>query len=262
MNLHRRRLMIATATAATLGTIPADGQTISEGGTKTATEPTSRKIGLIGGLAYRSGLFYYDQIFQRYEQANRPLNLILRHADVKKVIALIGANDRSGLGEYLADLSNELFAAGVDVVGVAAVAPHLAFAEMSQAARGPIVNILDTVAPSLEASGTNRIAIFGLRSVMTTNLYGTVPKEEAAILPRAVVDEVHSMYVAISLEGKVGTQPEYDRLNAIALNLMEKKGVQRVILAGADLSSFYSERKPNYPHVDMALLHVNQIIGS
>jgi aspartate/glutamate racemase len=69
----------------------------------------TKKIGLIGGLALRAGVFYYEQILKRHTAAERPLKLVLSHADVNTVLACVGGGDRAGLGQYLGTLANELW---------------------------------------------------------------------------------------------------------------------------------------------------------
>ena len=130
-----------------------------------------RKIGLIGGLAFRAGIFYYDQIVQRFAAIKQPLRLVLAHADIAKVLSCISNDDKPELGRYLASLGNELFDAGAELVAVTAVAPHLAIGEIAQLARGPLVQV-------------------------------------AVKLPRSLVEEIHSVYGSIALNGKRGTEAE------------------------------------------------------
>ena len=54
---------------------------VEQGPEATAT----KKIGLIGGLALRAGVFYYEQILKRYAAEKRTLRLVLGHADVNTV---------------------------------------------------------------------------------------------------------------------------------------------------------------------------------
>ena len=44
--------------------------------------------------------------------------------------------------------------------------------------------------------------------------------------------------------------------------MIEKQGVQAIVLAGTDLSSFYAEQKPDYPYLDVAQLHIDQLIAN
>ena len=220
----------------------------------------SRTIGLIGGLALRAGVFYYEEIAKRFLASNETLRLILTHADVGKVLACIGAGNRPELGCYLASLGNELFDAGADLVAVTAVAPHLAFAEMAHLARGPMVNVLDTIPVGLAAAGLRRVAVFGNRAVMETDVYGSIPAGVAVKLAPSLIDEVHAVYGAIALDGKRGTEAETRFLADAARGLIERGGAEAIILAGTDMSSFYAERAPAFPHLDVAHLHIDRIV--
>lgn len=118
------------------------------------------KIGLIGGLAFRAGIFYYEQPLQRYRSRGEPLELVLAHADIDRVLSLVTTQDAAGLGRYLGGLANKLSDAGCGIVAVTAVAPHLAIAELSRIARIPIANVLEAIATGLDESGLRRIAVF------------------------------------------------------------------------------------------------------
>ena len=218
----------------------------------------TKKIGLVGGLALRAGIFYYDRIAERYASEGRRLELVLGHADVGTVLAHVGAGDRAGLGVYLGSVANTLFDAGADVVAITAVAPHLAIREIADIARGPLVNVLDTLPAALAT--IDRVAIFGNRAVMETRLFGTIPERMTARLKPSILDEVHRAYGDIALHGKRGSQPEMHVLEDIARDVIGQDGAQAILLAGTDLSSFYAEQPPTYPFLDMARLHIDDIV--
>ena len=226
-----------------------------------AGQLTAKKIGLIGGLALRAGVFYYDQLLKRYAAENRSLGLVLSHADVNTVLARVGSGDRAGLGIYLSTLANELFDAGAGLVAITAVAPHLAIEEVMQAARGPIVNVLDAIPAGLKAAGIDRVAIFGNRAVMETDVFGIIPDRMVVRLHPAVIEQVHTMYNDIALYGKRGTRPEVEFLESIARRAINEGGAQAILLAGTDLSSFYAEQKPTFPYLDVAEMHIDQIVA-
>lgn len=220
-----------------------------------------RKIGLIGGLALRAGIFYYIEIVQRFAAIGQgPLRLVLAHADVGKVLACISDDDRPELGRYLASLGNELVDAGAELVAVTAIAPHLAIAEMAQLARAPLVNVLDTIPAGLEAAGLRRVAVFGNRAVMDTDIYGSIPVQAVVKLPPSLADEIHSVYGSIALDGKQGTEAEMRFLAEAARRLIDSDGAEAIVLAGTDLSSFYAGQPPAFPHLDVARLHIDQIV--
>ena len=216
------------------------------------------KIGLIGGLARRAGIFYYEQILQRYAAQGETLSLALNHADVSTVLTYVGAGEKAKLGSYLGSLANELFDGGAALVAITAVAPHLAFAEIMRVAKGPVVNVLDVISPGLQASGIQRAAVFGNRAVMETNVFGSIPDQMIVKVEPSMIDVVHTCYNSIALHGKRGTQPERDLLNEAARTLINE-GAQAIVLAGTDLSSFYADQSPAYPFLDVGRLHIEAI---
>ena len=221
---------------------------------------TTKTIGLVGGLAMRAGVFYYEQILRRCAAEKRPLKLILNHADVDTVLTCIAGGDRAELGEYLGTIANELFDAGADVVAVTAVAPHLAIEEIAQVAHGPLVDVLGLIPVGLAAAKIERVAIFGNRVVMQTDAFGSVPAHMAIRPEPSVIDAVHTVYNDIALTGKRGTPAEGALLDGIARDLINRGGAQAILLAGTDLSSFYAERPPSFPFLDAAELHINEIL--
>lgn len=218
-------------------------------------------IGLIGGLAMRAGIFYYEQIQRRSSSAGTTLDLSLRHADVNTVLGHVSAGDRHGLGQYLGGLSNQLFDGGADLVAVTAVAPHMAIREITAAAKGRIVNLLEVVPETLEASGFERVAVFGNRAVMNTDIYGAVDSSRIVRLDPELLETIHETYNDIALAGKRNTSAEVELLAGVA-DEMTARGAQAIILAGTDLSSFYSETPPEFPYLDLAQVHIDQIMAS
>lgn len=229
--------------------------------TNTVTLGPLGTIGLIGGLAFRAGVYYYEQILQQFNSREESLDLVLRHADVKKVLASVSSNDRAGLGKYLGMLANELADAGASFVAITAVAPHLAIEEISQVSRIPVVNVLDALAGGIDAAGVDRVAVFGNRAVLQSNIFGALGEERAVMLQQAMLDEIHTIYTDIALNGKRGSRKEKERLSELAHELLETHGARSIVLAGTDLSSFYADEKPDYPVLDMAQLHIAQIIS-
>jgi aspartate racemase len=221
---------------------------------------TTKKIGLIGGLALRAGIFYYEQILKRYAAEKLPLKLVLSHADVNTVLARVSGEDRAGLGRYLGTLANELFDAGADLVAVTAIAPHLAIEEIARVARGPVVDVLGCIPAGLAAAGIERVAIFGNRAVMNTDAFRSIARDRVVRLDPPVLDSVHAMYSDIALFGKRGTPIEVAFLERAARDLIDRGGAQAILLAGTDLSSFYAEQPPSFPFLDVARLHIDEIV--
>jgi aspartate/glutamate racemase len=79
-------------------------------------------------------------------------------------------------------------------------------------------------------------------------------------LDRALSDRVHDTYNGIALHGKRGTGPEVDFFDQTARVLVEDGGAQAILLAGTDLSSFYADQAPSFRFLDVARMHIGEII--
>ncbi len=217
-------------------------------------------LGLIGGLATRAGIYYYEQLQLRHEAAGTTLDLSLRHADVARVLGHVARQDKQELGHYLGGLANQLFDGGAERVAVAAVAPHIAIDEIAREARGPMVSLLAAVPEALAAAGVERVAVFGNRAVIETDICNALGPGSAVHLEPAFVEAVHDVYNDIALHGKQGTPTEIDQLARLAEEALAA-GAQAIVLAGTDLSSFYSRTPPDYPYVDLADAHIGEIMA-
>ena len=229
-----------------------------------ATVPTMDngqiRIGLIGGLAFRAGLFYYERLLERHVAEGRRLDLFLAHADVATVLAHVAAGDKSGLGNYLGTLANDLFDAGADLVAISAVAPHLAAVEIASVARGPVISILDVIPMALEAANVGKVAVFGNRAAMETDVFGSLPPSMVVRHDAAQLEAIHAAYTDVAVSGKRGTAPEAAFFADAARRAMQEGGAEAILLAGTDLSSFYADAPPPFPAIDVATLHVREIL--
>lgn len=218
------------------------------------------RIGLIGGLALRAGLFYYERLLEQHVAEGRCLNLFLAHADVATVLAHVAAGDRSALGSYLGTLANDLFDAGAGLVAISAVAPHLAAVEIASAARGPVISVLDVIPMALKAGNIGKVAVFGNRAVMETDVFGSISPSMIVRHDAAQLDAIHAAYTNVAVNGKRGTPAEAAFFADAARRAMQEGGAEAILLAGTDLSSFYADAPPPFPAIDVATLHVREIV--
>ena len=217
------------------------------------------QIGLIGGLAMNAGMFYYHELARRHADADVPLKLLLAHASVHVVLRFVSRDDRDSLARYLAELVVQLQAGGCAAVAITAVAPHLCVDELRERSEIPIIDLLAIVRDVVDhALPYRRVAIFGNKAVIETNIFGSVDASKVVAMPQATIDRIHELYSGIALLGKRGSDEEFCELDAIAVQL-RSEGAEAILLAGTDLSAFYSGRPPSYPFVDLAQLHIDAI---
>ncbi len=223
-------------------------------------EPSSgRCIGLVGGLGVGASIYYYRELAKAHTTRGRVLNLVMAHADVDRVMSAVQAGDKQRLASYLADLIGRLKAAGAEFAVVPAVAPHIASAELIQLSPLPIVNLIDEIKREIGARQLRRLALFGTRFAIESQLFGRLGDVEVITPQPDEVDYIHTTYLQLVSAG-AGLAAQRDGLSRLAHRLMERDRVEAVILAGTELALVFDEGNTDFPHIDGARLQLDAII--
>ena len=107
------------------------------------------------------------------------------------------------------------------------------------------------------AAGYRTIGLLGTRSVMLSHLHGLQTVE--VVSPRGpALDAVHACYTAMSLAGAASPQ-QRSRLQEAGRTLHRERGVDAVLLGGADLSLAFDPPPGDYPVLDGAVIHAEAI---
>jgi aspartate racemase len=218
-----------------------------------------RCIGLMGGLGVGASVYYYQELAKAHTARGRVLNLVMAHAHVDRVLGAVQAGDRDGLASYLADLIARLQAAGAEFAVVPAVAPHIAIAELIQSSPLPIVNLIDELKREIEARQLRRVALFGTRFAVESRLFGHLDHLDVVTPDPAEVDYIHATYLQLVGAG-AGLATHREGLSRLAHKLMERDGVEAVILAGTELALIFDETNTDFPNVNGARLHLDAIM--
>jgi aspartate racemase len=220
---------------------------------------TSRCLGLIGGLGVGATVHYYEKLAQVCEQRGLALDIVITNAQTSRVFAYVEADDRAGLAEYLNGFIRRMKAAGAELAAIPAVTPHFCIDELAATSALPVVSIFDPLRHELARRRLGRVAIFGTRFVIESDFFGALAEVDV-VRPRP--DEIaliHSTYVELAAEGK-GSPEKREKLASIAKVLVQREGVNAIILAGTDLALLFDERTAEFPCVDCAAAHVHEIL--
>src|SRR4029077_14191193 len=115
----------------------------------------SRCLGLVGGLGPGATIHYYRELLAAHAAQGRVARMLIAHADVNRVLALAGANDRDGLARYLADIIAGLKAGGAELTARVAVTRHICAPQLVPVSPLPLVDMATEVASALRAGGLN-----------------------------------------------------------------------------------------------------------
>jgi aspartate racemase len=206
-----------------------------------------RNLGLIGGLGPGATVHYYQQLVEM-----EPGELLIVHAERRRVLADVERGDRTALASYFARLIERLANGGAEVAAISAITPHICIRELEKISVLPLVNIIEEVGNEIRSRGYKRVALFGTRFVMESRMFGML--EDVEVVVPEQVETIDRTYMAIVDGGTEGR----NLLSRIAREL----AVDAVVLAGTDLSLIFNESNTDFPHVDGAKVHIQAIARS
>ncbi|MFZ0308736.1 MAG: aspartate/glutamate racemase family protein [Candidatus Sulfotelmatobacter sp.] len=211
---------------------------------------------MIGGLGVGATVHYYQALAKGHEQRRLPLHLLMVQADVHRVVGCVQAKQFGDLAEYFAALIGQLKAGGADFAVIPAVTPHICIGELAAISALPLIDILKVVH---EAKIGKRIALFGSRFTIETDLFGALGGENTIQPQASEVDQIHEAYMRTALRGE-GAEEDREALTCLARRLMERDGVEAIVFAGTDLALLFNEANTPFPFIDCAQLHIEAIM--
>ena len=219
----------------------------------------SRSVGLIGGLGVGATVHYYENLARGCDTLGFALDIVITHAQTPRVFAYVEAKDRAGLAEYLNGYLRRMKAAGAEMAAIPAITPLFCAKELAATSALPIVSLLDPLNREIETRKARRVAIFGTRFVIESNLFGALSGVEVVRPGPDEVDLIHKTYVHLAATGEPSAE-KHEKLTSLAHRLMTRDRVDAVLLAGTDLTLLFDESNTDFPHVDCAALHIREIL--
>jgi aspartate racemase len=214
-------------------------------------------LGLIGGLGVGATVHYYRALAAAHERRQQSLHLLIVHADMRRVLGYVQTKQYPDLTEDLASLIGQLKDGGADLAAVAAVTPHICFGELAPKSPLPLVDLLKIVRESVLGK---RVALFGTRFTVETDLFGALQGDNTVRPQPAEVDEIHNIYMRTALRGE-GAEDDRQALTSLAHKLIQREGLEALVFAGTDLALLFNESNTAFPFIDCSQLHLEAIMN-
>jgi aspartate racemase len=220
----------------------------------------TKSLGLVVGLGPAAGIYYYRHLVRALNTLPVRPELILAHADVGTARSL-AAEKPADLAEYIARFLIVLAKAGCDVAAISATTPHLCLSELTSLSPIPIVSLLDAARDGVLERGMQRVAIFGTRQTIESDLFGALTGVDVVRPRPSEIAGIATIY-GRAVDRFGATQDDLAELAVIANELFRREAIEAVVVAGTDLSEALDAHPPNYPHVDVSKLHLDAIYDS
>ena len=220
---------------------------------------TTRCLGLVGGLGVGAAVYYYEQLAKAHAERGRRMDLVMVHAETDRIFEYAAAGDRAGMAEYLCGFLRRLKAAGAEYGVIPSVTPHFCVRELAAISPLPLFDMFRAVNAEIARCGLRRVAVFGTRYTMNAKLFALLDGVEVVGCRPDEVDYVHEAYV-----GLMAPRPELEErrkgLTELARRLIERDGVDAIVVAGTDFATLFDEGNTEFPSMDCAALHLQAIV--
>jgi aspartate racemase len=181
------------------------------------------------------------------------------HASISRATEYASKGDRHGLAVYLAGFLSRLKSAGATFGVIPAVTPHICIDELKRITPLPVIDITEAVASAVRERNLGRVAVFGTRFVIESDLYGRLGGIEVVRLRPDELDFVHRAYTHLAHTATVSVD-DRRQLTALADTLQRRDGVEAILLAGTDFTLMFDASNTPFPHVDCARAHIDTIL--
>lgn len=225
-----------------------------------------KTLGIVGGIGPESTIDYYRLILASY-RAKRPdgsaPSIIINSIDLQSLLALIAANDLPKLTDFLVTEVQRLAGAGADFGLLAANTPHMVFDEVSARSPIPLISIVEATRDAALASGFQKLGLFGTRFTMQARFFFDVFERAGLTLVVPGQDDqlfIHEKYMN-ELGKNIFLDATRERMLAIARDLVERQGIQSLILGGTELPLLLRDADVGVPLLDTTKIHVERAVG-
>jgi aspartate racemase len=204
-------------------------------------------------------MFYYKALVNAHLELGVSPRLLMVHADVRYVVSKAAARETKELAEYLAGLLKQLVLGGAEIASIPAFTPQICAAELAAIAPLPLVSLLDAIAAAVEKRQFRRVALFGARVTIDTQMFGMLPNIEVITPTRDEVDLITNTYARVVAEARASDE-DFGCLRTLAHTLIEREQLDGIVLAGTDLAFVFNPTNTDFPHVDGARVHIEEIM--
>ena len=222
-------------------------------------ESVPSKFGLVAGLGMGAGIFYYRSLVKAHLTRGLSPNILMVHADVRRVMAHAAARETRELAAYLTVLLGQLARGGAQIGTIPAFSPQICAQELAEMTPLPLISLLDAIVDEVERRKLQRVAIFGARVTAETKLFGRLQNVDVVSPSPREVDLLSNLYVRI-VEEEHASGEDYENLRTLAHTLIERERLDAILLAGTDLAFVFNPENTDFPHLDGARTHIEAIM--
>ena len=221
---------------------------------------STRKIGLIGGMSWKSTAVYYqllNEITQQRFGEFRSATTLLYSVDFAEIVQLQRAGAWHEAGQLLADAARRLEAAGAEMIMIGAVTMHKVADAVQQAVGIPLLHIADVTAAAIKTCGLTKVGLLGTKYTMEDAFFHDKLKQhgiETIVPAQADRDEVHRVIFEELTKGTINQSSKQAYITII--ERLRALGAEGIVLGCTEIPMLIGSAESPLPVFDTTYLHV------
>ena len=223
-----------------------------------------KKIGLVGGVGWRSTSEYYRLINEEVERrlgGLRSMPLALESLDFAQVRRHVDAGDEEALVDLYLGAAQRLESAGAQLLALCSNAAHARIHRVREHVRVPVIHIADAVCAAARSQGHTHVGLLGTRETMQRPFMKDVLA--ASGLQVHVPGEADQAWLHATIFGVLEQGRQTREHQAQLLQVVDRlahAGAQAVVLGCTELPLLLGDGQSAVPCLDTTRLHAHALV--
>ena len=224
-----------------------------------------KKIGLIGGMSWKSSQVYYKIINKKVNKilgGFHSAKCIMESVDFAEIEKLQHKNDWDSLNKIMVDSAKNLENAGADIIVLCTNSMHLCSAEIIKNTNIPFLHIATATGSIIKENNIKKVLLIGTKFTMEKAFFKDILKNDFGIeivIPSESDREiVHQIIYKELVHGNIksASKKEYQRIIENSI----KNGAQGVILGCTEIPLLINNNDISILDFDTTRIHAESAV--
>lgn len=221
-----------------------------------------KRIGIIGGISYKSTIKYYDLIMQKYFNTKKDTyfpEIVIFSLSFQKFADFEKHGDRDGYLQYILEGVKSLQSSNVDFILMAANSPHAIYDKIQKQTNVPILSIVETTTRAVKKENAKTVLLIGIKFTLQSGFYQKTLEKEGieVILPTENEQDVINQIIFDELNVGIAKEESRD----IILKIINKYNVDGVIVGCTVLPTIIQQKHIKTKLFDTTELHTDAAVA-
>jgi len=220
-----------------------------------------KKIGILGGMAPQSTAEYYRIITALCRQQGMGYRypvIIIYSLNFHEFISQVESGNWLEVIGLLSEAINSLYSAGADFAVMASNTPHIVFNEVAGRSPIPLLSIAEETGRVARDFGFYTLGLFGTKFTMQSDFYRNILSNKygiSVVTPEEADQEYIHSKIMTELVNNCIVEETRQELSRIARMMVDKEGIEALILGCTELPLILSEGVVGIPIIDTTRIH-------